>query len=106
MARGRFRLCIETRVHLDFLFLRLYSLYNSGGVCLLSDNPDLPYLAVERGQPPFRRGLQHAAKPRMPQSKTTFGQPITRFNFRLTPEEQRGLEDYWSVYELHRADIR
>ncbi len=42
----------------------------------------------------------------MPQSKTTFSQPITQFNFRLTPEEQKGLEDYWGVYEAHRSDIR
>jgi PAS domain S-box-containing protein len=42
----------------------------------------------------------------MPQSKTTFGQPITGFNFRLTPEEQKGLEDYWRVYEAHRLAIR
>ncbi len=42
----------------------------------------------------------------MPQSKITFGQPITQVNFRLTPEEQKGLEDYWGVYEAHRSEVR
>ena len=42
----------------------------------------------------------------MPQSKTTFGRPVTQVNFRLTPDEQKGLEDYWTVYEAHRLDIR
>jgi PAS domain S-box-containing protein len=42
----------------------------------------------------------------MPDSNITFGQPTTKFNFRLTPDEQQGLEDYWQVYEAHRLEIR